>query len=85
MIILAEDTLDVSTTKYLIHCKFVISGVAERSDVIGAVFGQTEGLLGDGLDLRELQKTSRIGRIVVKLQYDKAKRRTTGIVIYLHH
>jgi DNA primase len=81
MITLADDTLDVSTTKYLIHCKFTINGVAERSDVIGAVFGQTEGLIGDGLDLRELQKTSRIGRIVVKLQYDKSKRRTSGSII----
>ena len=81
MITLTEDALDVSTTKYLIHCKFVINGVAERSDVIGAVFGQTEGLLGEGLDLRELQKTSRIGRITVKLQYDKTKRRTTGNMI----
>ena len=81
MITLTEDALDVSTTKYLIHCKFVINGVAERSDVIGAVFGQTEGLLGEGLDLRELQKTSRIGRITVKLQYDKIKRRTTGNMI----
>lgn len=82
MITLADsDSLDLQTTKYLIHCKFVINGVAERSDVIGAVFGQTEGLLGDGLDLRELQKTSRIGRIVVKLQYDKSKRRTNGNII----
>ncbi|MFX0113875.1 MAG: DNA primase DnaG [Candidatus Hodarchaeota archaeon] len=78
---MTDDALDLQTTKYLIHCKFVINGVAERSDVIGAVFGQTEGLIGEGLDLRELQKTSRIGRIVVKLQYDKSKRRTSGNII----
>ncbi|MFX0093357.1 MAG: DNA primase DnaG [Candidatus Hodarchaeota archaeon] len=58
-----------------------MNGVAERSDVIGAIFGQTEGLLGEGLDLRELQKTSRIGRIVVKLQYHKSQRKTTGLTI----
>jgi len=35
--------------------------------VIGAVFGQTEGLLGQDLDLRELQRTGRIGRIDVEM------------------
>jgi DNA primase len=35
--------------------------------VIGAVFGQTEGLFGPELDLRELQKTGRIGRIEIDL------------------
>jgi len=35
--------------------------------VIGAVFGQTEGLFGPELDLRELQKTGRIGRIEIVL------------------
>ncbi|MHA1969894.1 MAG: DNA primase DnaG [Candidatus Hodarchaeales archaeon] len=59
----------------------MLSGVAERSDIIGALFGQTEGLIGEGLDLRELQKTSRIGRIAVKLQYQKKQRKTTGTII----
>jgi DNA primase len=45
------------------------------------LFGQTEGLIGEGLDLRELQKTSRIGRIAVKLQYQKKQRKTTGTII----
>ncbi|MHA1386589.1 MAG: DNA primase DnaG [Candidatus Helarchaeota archaeon] len=35
--------------------------------MVGAIFGQTEGLLGDDLDLRELQKTGRIGRIQVEV------------------
>ena len=77
----SQNEIDTSTVKYLIHGSFSIQGMAERSDVIGAIFGQTEGLLGDGLDLRELQKTSRIGRIVVKLQYQKQQRKTTGMFI----
>lgn len=76
-----EEDIDTSTVKYLIHEKFSISGVAERSDIIGALFGQTEGLIGEGLDLRELQKTSRISRIAVKLQYQKKQRKTTGTII----
>ncbi len=64
-----ESDIDFSTVKYLIHIVIQINGVAERSDVIGAIFGQTEGLLGDELDLRELQKTNRIGRILVNLKY----------------
>jgi DNA primase len=41
--------------------------VVERSDVVGAIFGQTEGLLGDELDLRDLQEASKIGRIDVSV------------------
>jgi DNA primase len=52
------------TTKYIIEAKFVIKGVVEKSDIVGAIFGQTEGLLLD-LDLRDLQKSGRIGRIEV--------------------
>ncbi len=76
-----EHDLDGSTAKYLIYVKFTINGVVERSDVIGAIFGQTEGLLGEGLDLRELQKSSRIGRIVVNLKYSKSRRKTMGTII----
>ena len=52
------------TTKYVIEAKFTIKGVVEKSDIVGAIFGQTEGLLLD-LDLRDLQKSGRIGRIEV--------------------
>jgi len=45
----------------------------EKPDVIGAVFGQTEGLLGPELDLRELQKTGRIGRIEVNIKSSQGK------------
>ncbi len=61
------------TTKYLIHAEIVADGVVERPDVVGAIFGQTEGLLGDDLDLRELQKTGRIGRIEVKIESKSGK------------
>ena len=73
------DVADVSTTKYLIRSSFEIRGVVERSDVIGAVFGQTEGLLGEELDLREMQRTGRIGRIIVKTHTTQGK--TTGHII----
>ena len=62
-----------STVKYLIEAEFSTNGAIEKPDVIGAVFGQTEGLLGQDLDLRELQKTGRIGRIEVELIGNKGK------------
>jgi len=52
------------TTKYVIEAKFKVKDVVEKSDIVGAIFGQTEGLLLD-LDLRDLQKSGRIGRIEV--------------------
>lgn len=62
-----------STIKYLIEAEFTADGIIERPDVIGAIFGQTEGLLGQDLDLRELQRTGRIGRIDVDLNTDNGK------------
>lgn len=56
-----------TSTKYVIKAKIKAKGIIEKPDVIGAVFGQTEGLLGSGLDLRELQRTGRIGRIEVNI------------------
>ncbi|MEM2463316.1 MAG: DNA primase DnaG [Candidatus Bathyarchaeia archaeon] len=67
------------TVKYVIRAKFEIEGVVEKPDVIGAVFGQTEGLFGPELDLRELQKSGRIGRIEIELQ--SKNDRTTGTII----
>lgn len=57
----------IDTVKYVIHSDVNIDGLVERPDVVGAIFGQTEGLLGDELDLRDLQKNGRIGRIEVDL------------------
>ena len=56
------------TAKYVIWAKFDVDGVVEKPDVIGALFGQTEGLFGPELDLRELQKTGRIGRIEIEIE-----------------
>jgi len=67
------------TVKYVIRANFEVEGVVEKPDVIGAVFGQTEGLFGSELDLRELQKTGRIGRIEIELKSQKDK--TKGKII----
>jgi len=61
------------TTKYVIYADIHTDGVVEKPDVVGAIFGQTEGLLGDDLDLRELQKTGRIGRIEVNISSKSGK------------
>ena len=68
------------TVKYVISAKFEVEGVVEKPDVIGAVFGQTEGLFGSELDLRELQKTGRIGRIEIELKSEKDKTRGKIII-----
>jgi len=67
------------TVKYVVRASFEIEGVVEKPDVIGAVFGQTEGLFGPELDLRELQKSGRIGRIEIELKSEKDK--TTGTIV----
>ena len=66
------------SAKYLIHAEIRTSGVVERSDVVGAVFGQTEGLLGEELDLRTLQEASKVGRIDVDI--DTADGQSVGTV-----
>ncbi|RMD58476.1 DNA primase [Candidatus Woesearchaeota archaeon] len=55
------------SSKYIINAAIEIDGVVDRPDVIGAIFGQTEGLLGEDLELRELQRSGRIGRIEVTI------------------
>ena len=54
-----------ASSKYIIKAQMEANGVVEKPDVVGAIFGQTEGLLGPDLDLRELQMTGRVGRIEV--------------------
>jgi len=63
------------TTKYLIHINLTTEGVVEKPDVVGAIFGQTEGLLGEDLDLRDLQRTGRVGRIDVQITSKKGETR----------
>ncbi len=64
---------DPNAAKYLIKAKIEADGIVERPDVVGAIFGQTEGLLGEELDLRDLQKSGRIGRIEVEVKSEKGK------------
>ena len=64
--------------KYMIHANFTAEGALEKPDIIGALFGQTEGLLGADLEMRELQKEGKIGRIEVDLQ--RSDKRTTGTI-----
>jgi DNA primase len=64
-----------AAVKYTIYATFEADGYVEKPDVIGAIFGQTEGLLGPDLDLRELQRTGRIGRIEVKIENKDGKSR----------
>jgi DNA primase len=71
--------VDPSTTKYLIRASVQADGVVEKPDIIGAVFGQTEGLLGNELDLRDLQKSARIGRVEVEVETRGGK--TSGFIL----
>src|SRR6266699_1904924 len=72
--------IDPSTTKYLIQARMEAEGIVEKPDVVGAVFGQTEGLLGEELDLRDLQKSGRIGRIEVDVQSKKGRSEGTILI-----
>src|SRR4030042_256862 len=72
--------IDPSTTKYLISARLSTDGIVEKPDIVGAIFGQTEGLLGDELDLRDLQKSGRIGRIEVEVASTKGKSEGTVYV-----
>ncbi len=62
--------------KYIVRAELEANGVVEKPDAVGAIFGQTEGLLGAELELRELQKSGRIGRIEVNV--DSKAGRTLG-------
>ena len=65
--------------KYKVRLSFEVDGVVERHDIIGAIFGQSEGLFGPDLDLSELAKTGKVGRIEVLLRHAKGK--TVGTII----
>ena len=71
--------IDPTSSKYVIKASIRANGVVNKSDDVGAVFGQTEGLLGDELDLRDLQKSGRMGRVEVEIKSDKGK--STGEII----
>ncbi len=56
----------IDIVKYVVEADFEIDGDVEKPDIIGAIFGQTEGLIGADLDLRELQRNGKIGRIEIE-------------------
>jgi DNA primase len=74
-----KDTEKFAGAKYVIRANFTIDGVVEKHDVIGAIFGQTEGLFPKEFELRELQKSGKIGRIDIELKSSKDV--TKGVII----
>ena len=54
--------------KYMIKADIKVNGTVQRKDIIGAIMGQTEGLLGDDLELRKLQRTARVGHVDVEME-----------------
>jgi len=65
--------------KYIVHIQIQIDGAVDKPDVIGAIFGQTEGLLGSDLELRELQRSGRVGRLEVNIETRSGK--SSGYII----
>ncbi len=68
-----------ASAKYVIEARFSVEGVVEKHDVIGAIFGQTEGLFPKEFELRELQKSGKVGRIDIELRSEND--RTEGRII----
>ena len=73
-----KDTEKFTGAKYIIKANFTVDGVVEKHDVIGAIFGQTEGLFPKELELRELLKSGKIGRIDIQLKSSKGN--TSGTI-----
>lgn len=71
---------DSGIVKYLVRLRFDVDGVVERADVIGAIFGQTEGLFGPEMNLNELQKSWKVGRIEINLESKNDKTRGEVII-----
>lgn len=69
----------ISTIKYEILANYEVQGVVEKPDLVGAIFGQSEGLLGQDMDLKELQQNGKIGRIEVTII--KGKGTTSGQIV----
>lgn len=66
----------LSAVKYEISATYEVQGVVEKPDIVGAIFGQCEGLLGEDMDLKELQQSGKIGRIEISVK--KGKGTTAG-------
>jgi len=69
-----------STIKYVVEARIEVDGPVDRNDIVGAIFGQTEGIFSSELELRELQKTGRIGRIEITVS-SQGNRATGRIVV----
>tara|TARA_B100000408_G_scaffold131757_1_gene117459 strand:+ start:555 stop:1700 length:1146 start_codon:yes stop_codon:yes gene_type:complete len=65
--------LPESIVKYLAKLEFEIDGIVDKADIIGAIFGQTEGLFGPEMNLNELQKNWKVGRIEISIQPHNGK------------
>ena len=65
--------------KYMIIAKLNVNGTVQRKDIIGAIMGQTEGLLGDDLELRKLQRTARVGHVDVEI--DSKGGKVSGLIM----
>ncbi|MCE4627731.1 MAG: DNA primase [Desulfurococcales archaeon] len=62
-----------SSMKYLIVASLEVNGRVDEHDIIGAIFGQTEGLLGEEFNLEKLQSKDKIGRIRVEIKRQGTK------------
>ncbi|NPA22409.1 MAG: DNA primase [Candidatus Micrarchaeota archaeon] len=60
---MAKTYLD--STKYIVYAHIEVGGQVTQNDIVGAIFGQTEGLLGPELDIRTLVNNGKLGRIEV--------------------
>src|SRR3990167_5092321 len=69
----------INTVKYLIKIKFEIDGIVDKPDIVGAIFGQSEGIIGDEMDLKELQKNGKLGRI--EINFATSMGRTKGEIL----
>jgi len=65
--------------KYLVRIRVEVNGIVEKHDIIGAIFGQTEGLFGEQFDLKALQEKGRIGRILINSKIVDGK--TVGEIV----
>ena len=66
--------------KYEIRADIKVNGTVQRKDIIGAIMGQTEGLLGDELELRKLQRTARVGHVDVEMETKNGKVHGTIVI-----
>ena len=65
--------LPETIVKYLAKLSFEIDGAVDKADIIGAIFGQTEGLFGPEMNLNELQKNWKVGRIEITIESQNGK------------